>query len=124
MNKPTVGYGHLVKPSDNLKYGDYITQAQANKFFDEDAAFYFAEGERDARYFGLYNVNMIVAMASANYQLGSFKKKFYNTYERIKRHEWDSAIGALRGSLWASQTPVRVNDLVNALTIEKNREGV
>lgn len=32
----TVGYGHLVRPKDNLKLGDKITKEQAEKFLEQD----------------------------------------------------------------------------------------
>lgn len=33
---PTVGVGHLVRPEDNLKLGDKITQEQADRLLDLD----------------------------------------------------------------------------------------
>lgn len=35
---PTVGEGHLVLPSDNLKLGDVITAERADKFLEQDLA--------------------------------------------------------------------------------------
>jgi hypothetical protein len=32
----TVGYGHLVKPGDDIKLGDKITEAQAEAFLESD----------------------------------------------------------------------------------------
>ena len=45
---PTVGYGHLIdagSPFKDLKVGDKITKAQADKLFDEDYEYHkkFAE---------------------------------------------------------------------------------
>lgn len=38
FGNPTVGWGHKVEPSDDLKLGDSITKSRAEKFFSEDIA--------------------------------------------------------------------------------------
>lgn len=35
---PTVGVGHLVRPEDNLKVGDRVTDEQIERFLDQDLA--------------------------------------------------------------------------------------
>lgn len=118
LGKPTVGWGHLVLPSDNLKVGDLVDVKRIEEFFKKDsksaldAAFKQAEdlGHKD-------NAQFIVALASVNYQLGiNWPKTWVNTYAHIKAKRYNNAIKAIRGSLWARQTPTRTEDFIKALS--------
>ena len=70
-----------------------------------------------------------IALVSVNYQLGtSLHKKFPKTYQCLKMKNYDNAMmeilykdpPATEPSTWKEQTPVRVEDFVNA--IEKIKE--
>lgn len=112
----TVGIGHKVTSADNLKLGDKITAAQANLFFVADTEKAFLAALSQARELGQFNENMIVALAEVNYQLGTgWRSKFYNTWKYLKAGNFTQAIKNLRGSAWASQTPVRVQNFIAAL---------
>lgn len=117
LGKPTVGWGHLVRPEDNLKVGGLITEKRVEGFFKVDSKEALDAAYGQAEELGhSNNVDFIVALASVNYQLGTgWVRKFKNTYAHIKNKKYNSAIRNLRRSLWFKQTPVRVNDFIDAL---------
>jgi len=116
LGKPTVGVGHLVLPGDNLKVGDTITDAQVQAFLDQDAQAAWAAANRQAAEAGVTDGCFTVALASVNFQLGTgWTKKFPNTWALIKAGKYNEAATELSGSLWAKQTPVRVQDFQKAL---------
>ena len=117
LNKPTVGWGHLVLPSDKLKIGDHVTEARVSEFFKKDSLLALDAAYRQAEDLGHpNNVNFIAALASVNYQLGSgWPNEFKNTYSYLKQGKYNNAIKNLRRSLWFKQTPVRVNDFIDAI---------
>ncbi len=116
LGKPTVGVGHLVLPGDNLKVGDKITDEQVNAFLDKDARGAWDAANRQAAEAGITDGCFIVALASVNFQLGTgWTKKFPSTWNMIKKGQYNEAANALNGTLWAKQTPVRVQDFQKAL---------
>lgn len=66
---PTVGIGHLIKPSDNLKVGDRITQEEAMRLFKEDAATAVSAVERLVKV--LLTENQKIALVSFVFNLGA-----------------------------------------------------
>lgn len=123
LGKPTVGWGHLVLKKDNLKVGDLIDDQRAEEFFKKDSAKALRAAYKQAKELGHgQNKDFIVVLGSVNYQLGTaWPKTFKNTYKALKEKKYDSAILKLRASLWNRQTPVRVQDFIEA--IEKLKKG-
>lgn len=116
LGKPTVGVGHLVLPEDNLKLGDKITDEQVQAFLDKDARAAWAAANRQAAEAGISDGCFVIALASVNFQMGTgWTKKFPNTWALIKAGKYNEAATELSGSLWAKQTPVRVQDFQKAL---------
>lgn len=116
LGKLTVGIGHLVTPKDGLKKGDTITEAQCRKFFIEDSKIAEAAALAQAEEIGVKYDWFIAALISVNFQLGAkWKKKFKYSYPAIVNGQYDFAIRSLRDSLWYKQTPVRVEDFIQAL---------
>jgi len=115
----TVGIGHKVLPKDNLKLGDVISDARVNKLFEQDAFFAFNAGLSQAKEIGRLNAQMIAALASVNFQLGTnWRAEWPNTWNKIKTGTPTSIAGAIRAiesSKWAQQTPVRAQDFVSVL---------
>lgn len=122
LGKPTVGFGHLVLPEDNLKVGDIIPDERIDAFFFKDSEEAYLKAVEQAKELGAYNVQFVVALLSVNYQLGDFKHVFgktrTGTYMSIKNGNYEKAIQNLKKSLWYKQTPVRVNDLIKAIEKE------
>lgn len=122
LGKPTGGIGHLILPEDNLKVGDKISKELSMEWFKKDSAKARAAAEKQAKEIGAHQYDwFIVALISVNFQLGTqWRNKFKNTWDMIAFGDYDGAIKALRKSLWYKQTPVRVEDFINAL--EKLRD--
>lgn len=121
--KPTVGIGHLVRPSDNLKVGDYITDAQVDEFFENDIQFALRAAQKQCIELGIHGIDFLAALISVNFQLGpkwnlptsAGGKGFIKTFLLIKQKKFDDAISNLRKSAWYAQTPKRVNDFIEVL---------
>ena len=112
----TVGIGHKVLPADGLKLGQRINNAQLEKFYDADATTAFNAALSQAKEIGKYNVDMIVALAEVNFQLGIYwRTKFPNTWSLLKSAKKDAAIKALLTSKWYRQTPNRVIAFTQAI---------
>lgn len=113
---PTVGIGHKVLPSDNLRVGDYIEDARIEQLFRQDIDKAFSAAKSQARELGKYNADMIAALTSVNFQLGTgWTKEFANTWRDLKTDNLSGAISRINTSAWKSQTPVRVADFIAAL---------
>jgi|TARA_Y100000310_G_C20701675_1_gene830570 GH24 family phage-related lysozyme (muramidase) len=115
---PTVGIGHLILPSDNLKMGDCISDARVEQLYKQDAQKAFNAAIKQADDLGRFTSEFIVALTEVNFQLGTgWTKEFKNTYAKLKRDDWQGAIANLKRSKWNSQTPVRVANFINAITV-------
>lgn len=113
---PTVGIGHKVLPTDNLKVGDTISNAKVNQFFAQDIAKAFSAAKSQAREINKYTPEMIARLTSVNFQLGTgWRYKFPNTWALIKQGKIDAARRNLISSAWYRQTPNRVIAFVNTL---------
>lgn len=117
LGKPTVGYGHLVLPGDNLKTGDKITADQADEFFEKDGAEAWNAAQNQATEAGLDDHGcFIVALAAVNYQLGvNWTGKFPSVWSKIKQGQYNDAASSLNQTIWKKQTPIRVKDFQAAL---------
>lgn len=112
----TVGIGHKVVASDNLKLGDRISPAQVTSFFYKDGNAAFTAAKSQAKELGKYTPEMIAALAEVNFQLGTgWKNKFANTWKLLTAGEYKLAIANLKKSAWAQQTPNRVNNFIVAI---------
>lgn len=122
--KPTVGVGHLVRPEDNLRVGDRISDAQVAAFLEKDGRKAFQAARQQAAELGVKDESFIIALGSVNYQLGTgWREKFPSTWETMKRGDFNGAAAKIETSLWNKQTPVRVDDFQLALrTAERARD--
>lgn len=115
----TVGIGHKVLPEDNLRVGQYVSDAQIAAFFEKDVAKAFSAAKSQALELRKYNADMIAALISVNFQLGTgWRKTFANTWNDLKTDNVQGAIIRLQSSVWRKQTPTRVADFIAA--IERN----
>lgn len=113
---PTVGYGHAIKPEDNLKLGDSISAERAYALLQQDAKYAFNAAIRQLNELGLNDSAFLVALTAVNFQLGTgWTKKFPKTWTLIKSKQYEEAAKEVADSLWAKQTPVRVKDFQEAL---------
>jgi len=112
----TVGIGHKVLASDNIKLGQSITNAQIEKFYKADSDSAFKSAVAQSKELGKYNADMIVALTEVNFQLGNYwRMKFPNTWTLLKNGKKDAAIRNLKTSAWYRQTPDRVKKFAEAI---------
>jgi len=118
LGKPTGGIGHLMSKAELKKYpvGTAIPEKQVNKWFIQDTAKAKRSAIKQAKEIGVNTDNFITALTSVNFQLGiGWTKKFPRAYKYLKQGKYEKAIGEIEGTLWDRQTPVRVNDFVDAI---------
>lgn len=120
LGNPTVGWGHLVLPQDNLRLGDYITLEKAKEFFRDDSKDAIDAAFEQVGLLNSFKPRIVVVLASVNYQLGTgWTSVFPQTWEALKNGDVDTAIKNLEDSLWNRQTPRRVAKFVSS--IRENR---
>lgn len=117
LGYPTVGVGHLVLKTDGLKVGDTISNERIREFLIKDSQRAWDAAKAQAK-----DLNrpsdwaFVEALGSVNFQLGTgWPKTFHATYEALKAGNKLLAISKLKKSLWAKQTPVRVQDFILAI---------
>ena len=114
--KLTIGIGHLVLPGDNITYGQTISDAKVNEFFEKDLSVAFEAAKIQALDLNKYTPEFIAALTSVNFQLGTgWPNVFKNTYADLKKGNVSGAISRLQQSKWYGQTPVRVAAFISAI---------
>jgi len=119
----TGGIGHLLTKAQQEKYpfDTSLPEQLVEAWFVADSAKATAAAKLQAKEIGIETEWFIVALISVNFQLGTnWGKKFHTTWPAIVAHEYDRAIANLRKSKWYRETPVRVEDFINALERAKN----
>jgi lysozyme len=117
LGKLTVGIGHLVLASDNLKLGQLISDEQVTTLFEKDSAMALSAAQLQANQAGISDPNFVPILGSVNFQLGTHWNitKFPQTWAMIVAGRYEDAAKALDGTAWAHQTPNRVKDFQDAL---------
>lgn len=119
---PTGGIGHLLTKEERKKYpvGTPIPKSVRDAWFTNDIAKATKAAKAQAEDIGI--PELAEALVSVNFQLGTnWGKKFFTTYPALKKKQFDKVIGNLKGSAWMKQTPVRVNDFIDALVKVKKK---
>lgn len=127
LGKLTGGIGHLMSKEEAALYpeGTEIPEDVVNKWFEEDSEEALTAAQKQASEAGLENnADFVNALASVNFQLGTnWTSKFPTAWKHIKAGDIDRAIAEIEftaegsgvESMWKQQTPVRVQDFVQAL---------
>lgn len=129
LGKPTVGYGHLIRPGQSytledgtvkkgseLVVGDRISRQELDALFQKNVQEAYVAATNQAAEAGITDPEFLDVLTSVNFQLGTnWTTKFFNSWPAIKRGDYDKAIEGIKNSKWAKQTPVRVNDFVKVL---------
>ena len=125
LGKPTCGVGHLLSEAECEQYpvGYKVSELTRQAWLEDDA-----EEAWDAAAQQLHDLNIskhdfVVALGSVNFQLGTrWMNKFPSAYKALSSKDYDEAIrqvstgsGKDGQSKWKEQTPVRVEDFVNAI---------
>ena len=104
----TIGYGHLVKPSDNFKEGVKYDQKELEKVFDYDFQIAHQDAMDLCKDLDIVDEakEIIIHMC---YQLGKPKTaKFKKMFEALRNKDYIEAGLQMESSLWYKQTPNRV----------------
>ena len=112
---PTIGYGHQIKPKEKK----FFTQKLSNKFllnlFDSDFNEAVAQYKKHYHKYNFAN-NIKEVLIEMIFQLGiNGQKKFLKMNEYMKKKQVFMASLEMINSLWYSQTPKRVDYLINIL---------
>lgn len=119
----TGGIGHLIRPSDGLKFGDFISEDLIDEWFENDVRYSLDAALRQCNELNLISAEFLAALISVNFQLGpkwnlptkNGGKGFTRTWQLIKEKRYTEAIQNLRKSAWFKQTPKRVEDFIQSL---------
>tara|TARA_R100000808_G_C2155533_1_gene168441 strand:+ start:3721 stop:4230 length:510 start_codon:yes stop_codon:yes gene_type:complete len=133
LGKPTCGIGHLLTKEEQEKYPvkSLVPKRVIDDWFKEDIKTALDGAGEQMKSLNLIDEDFKIALISVNYQLGrSWHKKFPATWGCLKNKQYDAAIQELlyknppdkEPSNWKEQTPVRVEDFVEA--IEKIKENM
>ena len=112
----TIGYGHLVLPTDKFKEGIKYSHKELEKVFEYDFQIAYQDAvdlckDLDVSY---ECVEIIIHMC---FQLGKPKvMKFKKMFEALKNKRYDMAKLEMLDSLWAKKhTPARAERLANKM---------
>jgi GH24 family phage-related lysozyme (muramidase) len=126
LGKLTGGVGHLLTAEEKKLYpeGTKIPKEVTDRWLIEDTEKAINASLIQAEDLGILDKEFIDALVSVNFQLGTnWNKKFPTAYKHLKNAEYERAIKEIKyvsenskkKSKWAEQTPVRVNDFVQAI---------
>ena len=104
----TIGYGHLVRPSDNFKEGVKYDRKRLLKVFDYDFQISYQDSMDLCKDLDIHDEakEIIIHMC---FQLGKPKTtKFKKMFEALRNKDYIEAGLHMESSLWAKQTPNRV----------------
>ena len=122
--KPTVGYGHLVQPEDNLKLKDVITKERAEGFFAKDFPKAITGSRSVLQEHGKTPSELKEVLANMTYQLGSTGvKAFDDMQSALDKFDYPAGADAMLDSVWARQTPNRAKRLAGVVRRIQNTEG-
>ena len=125
LNKPTCGVGHLLSIEECSEYeiGQNVSQTTRDKWLKEDAQKAWDAAAQQIQDLDIEDTGFISALGSVNFQLGTrWMNKFPSAYKALSNKDYDEAIrqvstgsGKDGQSKWKEQTPVRVEDFVQAI---------
>ena len=113
----TGGIGHKITASDGYTLNQAIPQNVVDAWFSSDTSKAYSAALSQSSELGRSgDANFVAALISVNFQLGvNWKNKFANTYNLLKKGNWQQAIQNLYKSAWYSQTPARVQQFASAI---------
>jgi lysozyme len=116
LGKLSLGVGHLVKPGENFKLGQKVSDQVVNDLLAKDSMHAFMAAVSQMNELDIKDSKFLVVLASVNFQLGTnWRNKFSDTWRLIKEGKFDEAISKIESSLWMKQTPRRAKQLIEAL---------
>ena len=115
----TIGYGHLIKKSDNFLLKKKYSKKNLNNFFEKD--FELAVTNFNKHYKKKLSINLKEVLIEMIFQLGIKKFiKFEKFNKFINQNFLYLAALEMLDSLWYLQTPKRVEELIKILLGKNN----
>ena len=115
----TIGYGHLIKKSDNFLLKKKYSKKYLNNFFEKD--FELAVINFNKHYNKKLSINLKEVLIEMIFQLGIKKFiKFEKFNKFINQNFLYLAALEMLDSLWHLQTPKRVEELIKILLGKNN----
>ena len=125
LGNPTCGVGHALTQEERAEFdvGDVVKPNVIDAWLAKDAEKAWFSAIQQLNDLGLNSLDFLLALGSVNFQLGTnWKNKFPSAYKALKDRDYDEAIyqittgsGTDGQSKWKEQTPVRVEDFINAI---------
>ena len=111
----TIGYGHLVLPTDNFVEGVAYDKETLEEVFDNDFKI-AVDSARDLLRNIEHNYIIFGVLVEMCFQLGKPKvSKFNKMFIALKEKDLDKASAEMINSRWHKQTPKRCESLANIM---------
>lgn len=111
----TIGYGHLVLPTDKFKEGVTYKKKDLEEVFDRD--FNIAKSNANQLISGLplhHQAKCVIIEMVFQLGIGGVSK-FKNMWKALGEGDYQTASEEMLDSRWAKQTPKRATDLSNVM---------
>ena len=111
----TIGYGHLVLPTDNFVEGVEYSKEELDAVFDRD--FEIAHTSAKELLEGLdVSETVLGIICEMCFQIGKPRvMKFKKMWEGIKEQDWNKAADEMLDSAWHKQTTARCEKLAETM---------
>jgi len=120
VGRPTIGYGHLIKPNESYLMGATITPEQAEALFAKDFAEHKAAAEKIPS-FNEHSKAVQETLIDMTYNMGpAWYKDWPNTIKSLTEKNYEEVKNGILSSRYASQVKGRA--LVNAKVFENEAE--
>ena len=119
LGNQTIGYGHLIKKNESFFLKNNFEKKQLREIFEKDFLKSLSDYKRSYKK-SKHSKNTEEVYIEMIFQLGIRKqKKFKKMNKHIARKEIYMACLEMKNSLWYTQTPKRVDHLINILLKNK-----
>lgn len=110
----TIGYGHLILPNETYLLKNKTNKLQLNSIFDQDFERALGDYKRfiKQKHHNRKDKELLIEMT---YQMGAKRVlKFKKLISNMKKHKRHLVCFEMMDSLWYTQTPNRVKNLIRA----------
>jgi lysozyme len=115
LGKKTIGYGHLVLPTDSFKDSEYYETSVLNDLFEQDFQNALDQAQKLLDGYNLPDkaIGVVVEMI---FQLGiGGVSKFKMMLTALMAQDYDNAANQMLRSEWHEQSPKRCEELSNIM---------
>ena len=111
----TIGYGHLVLPTDPYEEGATYNKEDLDKVFDGDFNIAYSNANQLIKDLPLHHQAKCVIIEMV-FQLGiGGVSKFKKMWKTLKQNNYQTASEEMLDSRWAKQTPKRAEELSSVM---------